>query len=99
MYLFDGKTLDVTRAHLPTEPDAAVCLCCARTDLQVKVTIGKLIACVTWCSCCLHKIVPNPTCLSAPKRSTKRSSDDPFVFSENKSERNNPCKPYKDLAW
>jgi len=41
--VFDGKTLDVTRAHLPTEPDAAVCLCCARTDLQVKVIIGKLI--------------------------------------------------------
>jgi len=41
--VFGRKALDEHGAHLPAEPDGVRSLCCARTDLQVKVIIGKLI--------------------------------------------------------
>ena len=61
--------------------------------------IGKVICVLcAWSSCVCIDYSNSNLFLSAPQRRSKRSSADPFVVLLNKSDRNNPCKPYKDLA-
>ena len=52
-----------------------------------------------WCSCACIDYSNSNLFVVRPTRRSKRSSADPFVVLLNKSDRNNPCKPYKDLAW